>query len=271
MLSPLYPELEVDSLYRIIMREVCGYTSADIILYKSTTLSPNKRHEIGAIVDRMAQGEPLQYVLGYTSFHDFDFKVARGVLIPRPETAELVQLIVDCHRGRTGVKVLDIGTGSGCIAISLALMLTEAQVEAWDISEQALEIACENASRNRAKVKFRRQDALSAWPEGHELLDVIVSNPPYVCDCEQEAMHTNVLTYEPHLALFVPDSDPLLFYRAIATQGFDRLKQGGQLYFEINQAFGEEMVQLLTVLGYQNVELRKDLFGRDRFIKGTKT
>jgi release factor glutamine methyltransferase len=197
------------------------------------------------------------------------FEVNPNVLIPRPETQELVAWIVeDCQPGKS-VRILDIGTGSGCIPVTLAKQLPEAEVESWDISEGALEVASRNSERNGVKVLLRQKDVLNAEPEG-KLYDVIVSNPPYITNKEKVDMEANVLDWEPSLALFVPDEDPLLFYRKIARLGCEILKEGGSLYFEINRAYGQETALMLNELGYNQIELKKDSWGNDRMIKAKR-
>ena len=198
-------------------------------------------------------------------FRDMKFIVREGVLIPRPETEEMVGLIETEHRGEKGLRVLDIGTGSGCIAVSLALALPESRVTGIDISDSALATASENARRLGAEVRFERHDILSeSVPEG--TYDLVVSNPPYVTRSEQAQMLPNVLRHEPHRALFVPDDDPLLFYRAIAEKGRTMIARGGELWFEINERFGPQTVRLLEDEGYADIRLREDMFGKPRTI-----
>ena len=197
------------------------------------------------------------------------FVVDRNVLIPRPETQDLVQWIVDDCLEKNPCRIVDMGTGSGCVSISLAKLLPQAQIEAWDISEGALSVARQNAIHNGAEVRFRKQDILSFVPE-KACLEVIVSNPPYIGESEKTEMEANVLDWEPHSALFVPDDDPLLFYRAIARLGVDMLVKGGSLYFEINRAYGNETMAMLQQLGYQHIVLKKDRFENERMIKAVK-
>jgi release factor glutamine methyltransferase len=197
------------------------------------------------------------------------FEVNPNVLIPRPETQELVSWIIEDYQSDESIRILDIGTGSGCIPVSLAKQLSKAEVESWDISEGALEVASRNCERNGVKVLLRQKDVLKATPEGN-LYDVIVSNPPYITNKEKVEMESNVLDWEPSLALFVPDEDPLLFYRKIAQLGCDMLKEGGSLYFEINRAYGEETILMLRRLGYNQIELKKDSWGNDRMIKAKR-
>lgn len=228
---------------------------------------------------RIAEGEPVQYVIGETEFCGLTFHVEPGVLIPRPETEELVQLVVNDYAGnQASVRLLDIGTGSGCIAVSLAHLLPGAKVEAWDISDDALMIAKGNAELNEVEVVFNKVDVLSFNAPNFQgstsiedaQFDIIVSNPPYICNKEKADMEENVLAHEPHLALFVPDDDPLLFYRTIARLGLTALNSGGSLYFEINREYGQETIAMLCELGYVKVELHKDQYGNDRMIHAIK-
>lgn len=265
-LQELYSPGEIKALTRIIFEEVCQYTLTDILLHKNSILSASKRHEIETIVQRLQHGEPVQYIMGHTEFCGIDIAVAPGVLIPRPETGELIEYILKENRGLNGF-ILDIGSGSGCIALTLARNLPDAQVEGWDISPEALKIAAENALRTKTEVTFSRKDILtldlSTISRRYEL---IVSNPPYICEREKKEMEENVLNHEPHLALFVPDSDPLLFYRKIGKAGKTLLSPGGKLYFEINALFWQETAELLKNLGYQNVRIMKDISGKQRFV-----
>lgn len=233
-----------------------------------------QRDELLRMAERIAKGEPVQYVVGKAEFYGLTFHVGPGVLIPRPETEELVGAVE--LQNAQAVRVVDIGTGSGCIAISLSKKFPNAKVEGWDISDDTLRIAKGNAERNESNVSFHKVDVLSVSPsealslaEGKRV-DVIVSNPPYICDREKSDMERNVLDHEPHLALFVPDEDPLLFYRKIAELGVEILSTGGRLYFEINRAYGRETVLLLEGLGYSNVQLVQDQFGNDRMVCAIK-
>lgn len=217
---------------------------------------------------RIAGGEPVQYVLGTADFCGLTFGVQPGVLIPRPETEELVQWTVETAQQMPAdrpLRVLDIGTGSGCIAVSLAHLLPEAEVTALDVSDDALRIASANARRNGVQVHFQHLDILTEPLQG--TYDIIVSNPPYICNSEAADMERNVLDHEPHLALFVPDADPLLFYRTIAQKALTHLRPSGALLFEINRAYGDATLCLLRTLGYANAELRQDQFGNDRMTK----
>lgn len=223
------------------------------------------REELAPLMAEIRDRRPAQYIAGYAFFRDMKFIVREGVLIPRPETEEMVGLIETEHRGEKGLRVLDIGTGSGCIAVSLALALPGSRVTGIDISDSALATASENARRLGAEVRFERYDILSeSVPEG--TYDLVVSNPPYVTRSEQAQMLPNVLRHEPHRALFVPDDDPLLFYRAIAEKGRTMIARGGELWFEINERFGPQTVRLLEDEGYADIRLREDMFGKPRTI-----
>ena len=230
--------------------------------------SSEKLSEVNDILARLKLYEPLQYIIGETWFCGYRFKVTPAVLIPRPETAELIDWIVTDNK-RDGAHVLDVGTGSGCIPVSLALMMDSPVVSAWDISEEALSVASENARLNNADVAFSRVDVLGTDIPDIKV-DILVSNPPYITESEKKDMERNVLEWEPDLALFVPDDDPLRFYRRIAEIGLDILNDGGLIYFEINRAYGSETVEMLASMGYKNIELRKDLSSNDRMIKALR-
>lgn len=216
----------------------------------------------------MSRFEPLQYIEGRTLFLGREFWVAPGVLIPRPETEELVELML--KEIPADARILDVGTGSGCIAISLAKELPDALVTAWDVSPEALSVARANARKLQSNVRFVECDVLACQVDEVGLYDVIVSNPPYVTEAEKADMEPNVLQWEPSLALFVPDDDPLRFYRRIAVLGRDMLVDGGRLYFEINRAYGREMVEMLCTVGYVGVRVEKDLSQNDRFVIAEK-
>ncbi len=217
-------------------------------------------------ITRLLAHEPVQYILGHTYFLDYKLKVGPGVLIPRPETEELVSLIIDREKDSRDLKILDIGTGSGCIPIALGGNLSCQQVIGIDVSEQALDIAKENAVNNSVQVDFILLDILKQSPEVNDL-DILVSNPPYVLDSDKKHMSKNVLDHEPALALFVPDRDSLKFYKAIAKQGLNALKMGGRLYFEIHEDYGEAVKTMLSNMNYKDIELKKDIFLlKDRMI-----
>lgn len=340
-LTAIYNEREAQAIVRTVLDALFGMSLTDICLGKVTQLSADDTTRLEKIMQRLEKSEPVQYVLGAEWFAGRLFDVAPGVLIPRPETEDLVKWACDEAKGKEkednskeergkeekevskkreapkkeeqplsyplkeekeGLRkgeeasqkeeqllssllknnkevskkgeeaphpsILDIGTGSGCIAITVALALPQARVTAWDISPDALAIAAGNAHRLGASVRFEHQDALSA-PDDEACWDVIVSNPPYICDKERAVMSDNVLSYEPELALFVPDSDPLLFYRAIARYASKALKPGGRLLFETNTAYAHEVAQTMADEGFTAIEVRNDCFGKPRMVKGT--
>ena len=340
-LTAIYNEREAQAIVRTVLDALFGMSLTDICLGKVTQLSADDTTRLEKIMQRLEKSEPVQYVLGAEWFAGRLFDVAPGVLIPRPETEDLVKWACDeakekekednskeergkeekevskkgeapqkeeqhlssllkeekegLRKGKDASQkeeqhlssllksnkevsekgeevphpsILDIGTGSGCIAITVALALPQARVTAWDISTDALAIAAGNAHRLGASVRFEHQDALSA-PDDEERWDVIVSNPPYICDRERADMSDNVLSYEPELALFVPDSDPLLFYRAIARYASKALKPGGRLLFETNTAYAHEVAQAMADEGFTAIEVRNDCFGKPRMVKGT--
>lgn len=257
---------------RWVMEDRFGLTMTDLMLDKDNQLSSVQRQELQIIADRLLRKEPLQYVLGSTMFCGLRIHVETGVLIPRPETEELVAWICadNSPEGRSRQKVLDIGTGSGCIALALAS--NGFAVEACDVSPEALCIARQNAFDLGLEVGFFRKDILQ--DEGGKrqptlLYDIIVSNPPYICRCEAAEMESHVLDHEPHLALFVPDSDPLLFYRHIALYATTHLHPDGALYFEINRAYGGEVCDMLRQTGFLDVKLRSDQFGNPRMVSAS--
>ena len=276
-LVQIYDEGEAKAIARMVYEERFGLTLSDIYLGRETQLSAADQTELEEIAKRLLQGEPIQYVLGQADFCGRTFMVNEHVLIPRPETEELCNwkpLPLPSPKGE-GAKILDIGTGSGCIAITLAAMYPEAQVIGWDISEDALEVAKINAIRNNVNVSFEQVDALHLTSDilhqTSEALSLIVSNPPYICNKERAAMEPNVLEYEPHTALFVPDDDPLLFYRAIAQYGQTALKAGGWLYFEINPLYAREMCDMLRLMSYHDIEIKADQYGKQRMIRAQRS
>ena len=272
-LTPLYDSGEAKAIARMVLESEFSMTLTDLYTGKVNELSGKDLIFLDDIFSRLEKGEPVQYVLGKAEFAGRVFHVEPGVLIPRPETAQLCQLAEDelTSLFEEPYKVLDIGTGSGCIAITLALDLVEknkkADVKAWDISDDALRIASANASALNANVSFEKHDALnlSELPEGEEKFNLIVSNPPYIADEEAKDMEKNVMEFEPHLALFVPDNDPLVFYRAIAEYGKKMLAKNGILAFEMNSRFVRDMEQMLSALGYSEIRSVKDQFGNYRF------
>ena len=266
-LQDIYPPEEVKALSMLICCDMLGVDALDIYMGKDIILSACKQRELENIIFRLQKNEPIQYIR-YAEFCGRNFRVAPGVLIPRPETAELVDLIV--KENPDARRLLDIGTGSGCIAISLDKNLPDAKVDAWDISEEALAIARKNNEELDAQVTFRRQDVFSADGIQGASYDIIVSNPPYVTETEKTEMEANVLDWEPELALFVPDEDPLRFYRRIAELGRELLRPGGKLYFEINQAYGQDMIRMIEMNQYRDVRVIKDIFGKDRILTANR-
>ena len=267
-LSGYYTQSEASALTRIIATEMIGIPQMTFFLKDDVTLKAEQEAMLFDTIERLKKHEPIQYIQGYSDFCGLRFKVTPATLIPRPETSELVEWIAADHSGKTA-SILDIGTGSGCIAVSLANRLPQSKVTAWDISPEALAVATENSRNNSTKVTFEQVDILSYEPKSAQF-DIIVSNPPYIKENEKSIMHSNVLNWEPHTALFVPDNDPLLFYRTIAKRGLKLLKPGCTLYFEINRAHGAETMRMLADYGYTNIELRKDFADNDRMIKAVK-
>ncbi len=268
-LTPIYGEREAKAMTAIIFDEVMHYSAVDVILRADSLLPDFVPLKLSEITARLTAGEPLQYILGVARFHGHRFRVSPATLIPRPETERLVDIITDQYASRTDLRVADLGTGSGCIAISLALALKFARVTAIDISAEALDVARENAVTLRARVNFTLADILTMSPPATPCLDIIVSNPPYVCTSEQAQIEANVLQYEPHSALFVPDDDPLLFYRPIARFAATALAPGGRLFLECNRRFTSQVAHLLTSHGFTATE-HPDQFGAPRFVIATK-
>lgn len=268
-LAELYPETEISAFTSIIIKTVLKLPKLHTLALPETSVSGKQSGEIIRICRELKKGEPIQYILGETSFYNCLIKLNPETLIPRPETEELVDLVIKENRGFTG-KILDIGTGSGCIAIALAVNLPGAKIAGIDISEEALAIAKENALLNRAPVDFFRADIFNIVPGLFNGTDIIVSNPPYIRDSEKSQIARNVLHFEPHSALFVPDSDPLLHYRAILELAENILKREGKIYFEINEAMGDQAAELIISYGFSGVEIVRDLNGRRRFAKGIR-
>lgn len=265
-LSGIYEGHELTAIIRTICCDMLGIGTATYYLKEAVTLTSEQESLLRSITDRLQQGEPLQYIEGKAPFCGMEFAVNSSVLIPRPETAELVDWIV-CEHTTQQPRILDLGTGSGCIAIALSKRLPQAKVEACDISTEALTVAKENARTNEAPVSFFAHNMLNLDTPLPHSYDILVSNPPYIRQSEAADMSVQVTEWEPHTALFVPDDDALRFYRAIAELGqTEALRPGGHIYVEINQALGKETVALFEAYGYQDVELRKDIYGNERMI-----
>lgn len=272
-LVPTVEEREARALAFVVLEDAFGLSRTDIYLGKDTTFSEDDTIRLEKILRRLEQGEPVQYAIGTAQFCDLTFRVTPDTLIPRPETEELVGWVASLLPSDASCSVLDVGTGTGCIAISLAKQFPRAQVTAWDISEGALAVARQNAQVNGVTVDFRRtdvlevvNDAVASMPLSDALF--IVSNPPYICERERTEMEAHVLDYEPASALFVLDADPLLFYRALARLG--QQLHAAAVLVEINQAYGQETVEMFQSSGYSNVELRRDIYGKDRMIKAVR-
>jgi release factor glutamine methyltransferase len=289
-LKGYYPNEEIASFFFIATEFYLGYKRIDVSLNANEVVSSESYNQFQDLMEQLKTYKPIQYILGETDFFGLSFKVSESVLIPRPETEELVDWIIKCHselacteQSRSveeskdkQIKILDIGTGSGCIAISLAKYIPNAKVYALDVSSEALKIAQQNAKQNEADVTFIQADALNKETTMLSLLkhkaqfDIVVSNPPYVRELEKELMHDNVLNYEPHLALFVDDDNALVFYKAIAELSQHLLRENGLLFFEINEYLGAQMKALLSENQFQNIELRRDINQKDRMTKAQK-
>ena len=263
-LQESYSVQEAANLSRIVCCEMLGQTTIDYYLGKDIILSSKEMQKLNGILARLLNFEPIQYIQGTARFLERSYHVAPGVLIPRPETEELVEEML--REIPSDARILDIGTGSGCIAISLSKTFPNAKVTAWDVSEDALCIARRNNDDLQASVCFVKQDVLAWRGDGGQCYDVIVSNPPYITESEKQEMERNVLDWEPFSALFVPNNDPLLFYRRIGELGRMMLVDGGRLYFEINRAYGEATAMMLCGQGYTGIRILKDISGNDRFV-----
>lgn len=263
-LQESYSVQEAANLSRIVCCEMLGQTTIDYYLGKDIILSSKEMQKLNGILARLLNFEPIQYIQGTARFLERSYHVAPGVLIPRPETEELVEVML--REIPSDARILDIGTGSGCIAISLSKTFPNAKVTAWDVSEDALCIARRNNDDLQASVCFVKQDVLAWRGDGGQCYDVIVSNPPYITELEKQEMERNVLDWEPFSALFVPNNDPLLFYRKIGELGRMILADGGRLYFEINRAYGEATAMMLCGQGYTGIRILKDISGNDRFV-----
>ena len=266
----LYGTNEIEAITLMVINEITNLSKAQIKAFPEKEIATADNGKLNNILQRLQTGEPIQYILGHTEFYGLPFNVNPSVLIPRPETEELVEWVLNTvgTSQLTTSNILDIGTGSGCIAISLKKNLPRATVSAIDISTKALEKAKQNADLNNVKIDFIHADILNIKSEiGIPKSDIIVSNPPYVTQHDKTQMHTNVTDFEPHTALFVPEDDPLLFYNAIADYALNNLSTNGLLFFEINENLGKQTVELLNSKHFKNIELRKDMSGRDRMIR----
>lgn len=273
-LSELFPKTEVDTFFSILIEEYLELKRIDLVMNPNFEIPSEKLATLNSALLRLKQEEPIQYIIGKTEFYGFPFYVNQNVLIPRPETEELVEWIIKDiqekkeKRKDSSINILDIGTGSGCIPISLKKQILSANISAIDVSKKAIETAEKNAQLNEVDIDFIQQDILQT-EQLTATYDIIVSNPPYVRELEKAAMKRNVLDNEPELALFVEDRDPLIFYRKIAQLAKTHLNKNGFLFFEINEYLGKEMLEMLRLLGFKNVMLKKDLFGKDRMIKAS--
>ncbi len=270
ILSTQYPQEEISSFFYLLTDHYFGWSKFETHQKDNDIIPSENQQHFSEAIKRLKTHEPIQYIIGETEFYGLPFYVTKDTLIPRPETEELVEwILVDQKQSNDKSVVLDIGTGSGCIAISLAKELKNADVSAVDISEGAVDTAQKNAVLNNVEVTFNKRDILTT-----EILqnsyDVIVSNPPYVRNLEKKMMQSNVLDFEPETALFVEDNDPLIFYKKIATLALQYLNDGGLLYFEINEYLGLEMKQLLEEIGFKNIIIKKDIYGKDRMMRSQR-
>lgn len=268
-LTPLYGSGEAKWLVRTIIEHVKGWNQVEVSLRRNEDMSDFIVGKVNDAVDKLLVNEPVQYIFGDTYWYGMTLKVTPDVLIPRPETEELVDMIVKENKS-PDLKVLDICTGSGCIAVALAKNLPYSTVRGVDISAAALEVARQNAGLQHAKIDFQKNDALSMVADTKEKYDIIVSNPPYIVEKEKKNMCANVLDYEPHLALFIPDDEPLKFYKAISEYAFDSLTNQGKLYFEINPIFSDKLTDMLSSQGWSDIQIYPDMYGKKRFARALK-
>lgn len=266
-LATYYPESEISGFVRYILEHITKRSYHQLLL-SDIHFSEGQTKVIQQYIERLQQYEPIQYIIGETEFFGLPFYVNKHTLIPRPETEELVELVLK-ENTQYQPSILDVGTGSGCIAIALAKHIPNAKVTTWDFSKGAIEIANKNANLNKVQVKFDQVDVLGEYPTDQKY-DIIVSNPPYILDSEKAEMEKNVLDYEPHSALFVPNNKALLFYERITDIGLELLTENGKLYFEINRAKGQETVEMLASKGYYDIELLKDLSKNDRMVSAKR-
>jgi len=267
-LKDFYPIYEINSFIYMIFEKVTGTSRTKLLVSDQLELSDLQLRIIHDVISELKTYKPIQYILEETDFYEIQFDVGSGVLIPRPETEELVDWIINENKDEKKI-ILDIGTGSGCIAIALAANLKSSKVYACDISDQALGQAKKNSIKNNVKIDLFQLDILKNISGLNKKFDIIVSNPPYIAESEKRLMEQNVLNFEPELALFVPDDNPLVFYKAIINFGKLHLNHGGEIYLEINEAFGRQMIALLKDSGFESIILKKDINGKDRMIKGS--
>ncbi|OKL40706.1 peptide chain release factor N(5)-glutamine methyltransferase [Pontibacter flavimaris] len=267
----VYPEPEAGSIAQLVLEHVLQKGRVQLTLAQQEEVQPGQEAQIEQIILRLQRQEPVQYVLGVAHFYGLELQVDERVLIPRPETEELVDLVLREHKGLQRLQVLDICAGSGCIPLALAANLPNAQVYGLEVSAGALEVALANAAKYKLPVQWLQADIFESIQSINSAsLDIITSNPPYVLEEEKRQMRENVLQYEPHLALFVPDQDPLKFYRRITEVAQQLLKEGGKLYFEVNERYGRDVKALLLAAGFAQAQVVQDLFGKDRIVWGTK-
>jgi release factor glutamine methyltransferase len=264
-LENLYEGSEIESIFDRIASYLLNYSKIEIHQHLHSSIEGAIEKIFADYLFRLSKGEPLQYILGFTEFYNLNIRVDSRILIPRPETEFMVDLIVKENLPKPDLQIIDLCTGSGCIAISLAKALNNANMTAMDISEEALELALQNAVENNTKIRLVHDNLLNLRKK-YKVYDLIVSNPPYVREMEKVSMHINVLNFEPETALFVPDSDPLLFYMAIATFGSEHLTERGRLYAEINEQLGEETKAVFLSHGFKHVEIKKDIRQKDRYL-----
>lgn len=268
-LNGFYPPSEISAFVRLIMESVFNLSYTDMILQRDRVFVENEQKRVMQIVERLKTYEPVQYILGETEFYGLKLAVSPAVLIPRPETEELVTWVLESDIADNS-SLMDIGTGSGCIALALKANAPKVLVAGVDVSETALQMAKNNAARNNLDVEFRKADILKWNYYTWEFHDIIVSNPPYVRESEKRQMEANVLKYEPCGALFVGDDDPLVFYREIAGLALKYLKHEGFLFFEINESLGQQMIEMLHSMGFKDIQLKKDINGRNRMMRCTR-